>query len=147
MSSFTEMPPLRPMKDGKHWQITESLMYYAGELGSDTYVLVPQGSLTDFASVPQVLQNIFPPWGLYGPAAVVHDQLYSDQVMVVAGQIQPITRKRADDIFLEAMEVLGVPAWKRRTMYAGVRIGASGPWQEYRIRNLARLQKGDRWNE
>ncbi len=132
MSSFTEMPPLLPMPDGRFWKVTADLTYYVGAEGSDTYVLVPKGALTDFASVPRILQNIFPPWGLYGPAAVVHDQLYTDQHMVVDGKVAAITRKQADDIFLEAMGVLNVPVWKRDAMYAGVRAGGWMPWGDYK---------------
>lgn len=130
MSSFTEMPPLLPLKDGIHWKAMSFMRYYEGEEGSECYVEVPAGAITDLASIPRIFRAIFSPWGRYGPAAIVHDQLYTDKQMVVKGVIAPITRKKADDIFLEAMGVLEVPMWQRYTIYAGVRAGGWMAWND-----------------
>lgn len=73
---------------------------------------VPAGFETDFASVPRMFWRVLPPWGKYSPAAVLHDYLYGKRIG---------TRDIADKIFLEVMEMLNVPAWKRYPMYWGVR--------------------------
>lgn len=130
MSSFTEMPPLQPLAGGVLWKVTADMTYYEGEEGSECYVVVPKGAVTDLASIPRVFRAIFDPWGKYGPAAIVHDQLYTDKAMFIKGTYTPISRKRADDIFLEAMGVLEVSAWQRYTIYAGVRVGGWMAWKD-----------------
>jgi hypothetical protein len=83
-----------------------------GKEGSGDVVHVPIGTYTDFASIPRPLWVIFPRWGKYGNAAVIHDWLYWNQAR---------SREESDKIFLEGMEVLEVPTWKRRTIYYAVR--------------------------
>jgi len=75
-------------------------------------ICAPKGFKTDFASVPRIFWRIFPPWGVYSPAAVIHDYLY---------RYGSVSRKAADDIFLEIMTTLKVPYWKRYSMYWAVR--------------------------
>jgi hypothetical protein len=89
---------------------------------------VPEGFVTDFASVPRLFWRIVPPWGRYSPAAVVHDYLY---------QSAKVSRKEADDIFLELMARLGVPRWKRYTMYWAVRGFGGFAWDAHRKRQVA----------
>ena len=84
-------------------------------------VAVPKGFVTDGASVPRVLWNIFPPWGEYARAAVVHDWLYHRQI---------VSRKRSDKIFLEAMADIGCPRRVRYTMWSGVRLGGWTIWHK-----------------
>jgi hypothetical protein len=110
--------------------MTASMTYYEGELDSDNYVVVPKGAITDLTSIPRIFRATFDVWGDHGPAAITHDQLYTDKAMFIKGAFTPITRARADAIFLEAMEVLGVPRWKRYTMYAGVRAGGWMAWRD-----------------
>jgi hypothetical protein len=60
---------------------------------------------------------IFPPHGKYAKAAIVHDYLYSQAVG---------TKAFADNVFNEAMAVLGVPKWRRLAMYWAVRAFGRG---------------------
>lgn len=83
-------------------------------------ITVPAGFVTDFASVPQLFWNLIPPYGKYTCAAVVHDYLY------VLGEG---TKLAADQVFLEAMELLGVPWYKRRSMYRAVRLFGRGNYK------------------
>lgn len=84
---------------------------------SGKLIEVPAGFQTDFASVPRLFWRLIPPWGPYSPAAVVHDYLYATGI---------VSRKEADQIFLELMTRLGVAPWRRNVMYAAVRVaGAS----------------------
>lgn len=57
-----------------------------------------RGFETDFASIPKFLWFL-PYWAKYNKSAPLHDWLY--KVKQVMGK--PITRKEADDIWLEAM--------------------------------------------
>lgn len=77
-------------------------------------ITVDKGFVTDFASVPSWYRWRFDPCGKYGRCAIIHDWLYAAEA---------IPRDEADAIFLEAMEVDGVPKWDRRVMYRAVRLG------------------------
>lgn len=97
-------------------------------------IVIPAGFMTDGASVPRGLWNLFPPFGRYNKASLLHDFLYHAGGMNMAR----ITRRQADDIFLAAMVSLGVPGWQRWAMYAGVRIMAFIAWDKYRDKDLFR---------
>jgi hypothetical protein len=129
MSSFTEFSaPLRIQYDKDasavlghdHWRVTESFRYSIGGKDTQQWVTVPAGYLTDGASVPRIFWSLIPPWGAYGQAAVVHDLLCEYLSIVDHGKPKAITRQRCDEIFSEAMTVLGVPASTRLTISEGV---------------------------
>lgn len=96
------------------------LTYHVGHADSDEVITVPKGYETDFASVPRMFWGLIPPLGAYARPAIIHDYLYD------AGGLRRYTRKQCDEIFKEAMDVVGVPAWKRNLMFAAVRIGGGG---------------------
>ncbi len=126
MSSFTA--PLviayHPEAGGRSkWRVHQAFQYDLGEEGSGISVEVPEGFMTDGASVPRPLWWLLPPWGRYGQATVVHDKLCTDGLVVHKdGPTSKLSRKEVDRVFLEAMGVLGVPKWMRHVMYCGVRI-------------------------
>ena len=112
MSSFTE--PLIVKKLSKRmWEVQCGFNYHVGSKDSKEFIHVPEGFSTDFASVPRLFWIIFPPDGQYTQAAVLHDYLYFSRIY---------KRKKSDLIFLEAMKVLKVSFWKRRTIYRAVRL-------------------------
>lgn len=121
MSSFTEPLTVTKVKQGT-WKVAHAFRYYVGEEGSPNFIDVPEGFQTDFASVPRGLWNIFPPDGQYTQAAVLHDFLYGKR------DEHGRSRKECDNIFLEAMEVLNVPWWKRQLMHKAVRSFGWIPW-------------------
>jgi hypothetical protein len=82
---------------------------------------VPQGYVTDFASVPRPFRWLVPKSGKYNQAAVVHDYIYTNLY-------RTLTKDQADQIFFDAMQELGVVRWKRKLMYFAVRIGGRGNW-------------------
>jgi hypothetical protein len=103
-----------------HWRVMNSFRFYLGDKYSEQWVYVPRGYLTDGASVPRIFWGFLPPWGVYGQAAIVHDYLCEFLSITVEGQPVSITRKRCDEIFLEAMKVLGVPTLQRHAMFCAV---------------------------
>ena len=129
MSRFTEILTVSPLADGKTWVIRRDFGYDIGEEGSGNTIDVPIGFMTDFASVPRPLWALLPRWGKYGNAAVIHDYCYWEQ---------RFTRKRSDDIFREAMQVLDVSKWQIFLMYYAVRLGGSLAWAG----NKRRKEKG-----
>jgi len=106
------------------WKVCGSFIYCVGAEGSDDKIEVPDGFLTDFASVPRVFWRIFPPTGKYGKAAVIHDYLYRFP--------QNRTRAECDLIFYEAMVVLGVGFVTRHTIYRAVCMCGWVPWRQHR---------------
>jgi len=123
MSSFTNELKVKPTEDGKMWILLEDFEYYLGDLDSGVSIKVPAGFVTDFASVPQFLWWILPPFGKYTKPAVLHDYLYRKT---------KFNREICDGIFLEAMEVMNVPVWQRLLLYLGVRIGGWVPYRKYK---------------
>jgi len=114
MSSFTTPLEVEATNEIGKWKLTEPFEYVVGSLENpEDIIKIPAGFITDFASTPRFLWSIFPPFGKYGKAAVLHDYLYGTQ---------KYSRKKCDKTFLEAMGVLKVPKWKRYMMYYAVRL-------------------------
>lgn len=84
---------------------------------------VPAGYLSDYASIPRPARWLIPSWGRWAEAAVVHDYCYTDLT-------DALTREAADCIFREAMREIGVAVWRRWLMWAAVRVGGRGGWEE-----------------
>lgn len=126
----------RPVLRGDRclWYLASPLVYEIGAKGSGDFIIVPafdrerytdeelrhvrSRGVTDLASIPWPARGLLPPDGPWVKAAVVHDDGY-----VSLGWNGRMNRKNVDLILREAMEVLGVPAWKRAAIYAAVRIG------------------------
>lgn len=119
--------PLRVeiLEDGIRARLLQPFRVRLPELGHKI-ISVPHGFVTDFASVPRFFWRIVPPWGRYSPAAVVHDYLYA------SGRV---SRAEADLAFLGLMKRLGVPLWKRWTMYRAVRLFGKQAWDRCRQRD------------
>lgn len=110
------------------WRVTKGFRYYLGEKGSNFFVDVPAGYLTDGASVPRLFHGIINPWGDHGQDAALHDFLcewltIKERIKVDGTEqiiTRRITREKCDNIFLEAMEVSGVSKPKRNVMFWAV---------------------------
>lgn len=112
------------LRDGRlQWVLTEPVIYEVGHKGSGEFIEAPAGFVTDYSSVPRMFYRLEPPGGPSAKAAVIHDVLYATE-----GLGGRYTRKQADDIFKEALGVLGVSGWKRGLMWSGVRVGGSRGW-------------------
>ena len=111
----------------KPFKVYYSFTYYIDKLGGDLKVDITTGFRTDFASIPRPFWSVVSPVGRHGKAAVVHDYLCEYKMawrLLETGDwvMYPVSRKEADEIFLEAMKVLGVGSVKRNTMFWGVRL-------------------------
>ncbi|MGJ9420482.1 DUF1353 domain-containing protein [Massilia sp. CMS3.1] len=96
------------------WILLAPLMYESDVAGR--VITVPAGFPTDLASVPRLPIVYGLCGGVARRAAVVHDYLYT------SGRA---SRSVADAVFREASAAIGVPAWRRWLMWAGVRVGGS----------------------
>ncbi|MBC6981719.1 DUF1353 domain-containing protein [Caulobacter sp. 17J80-11] len=103
-------------------RLVRPLEYRVGSKDSDEVIVVPVGFETDFASVPWGFRELFPQLGPWARPAIIHDWLYANR------GLGRYSRADADRIFLEAMEVVGVPAWRRAPMYLAVRAGGARGW-------------------
>jgi uncharacterized pyridoxamine 5'-phosphate oxidase family protein len=86
-------------------------------------VNVPEGFVTDLASVPRAFWEIMRPEGRYAYAAVVHDYLY---------WMQDRSKEEADKIFRFAMEDAKVDATKISTLYSAVDLLGRSAWENNR---------------
>jgi hypothetical protein len=94
------------------WRLLEPIVYH----GSRQPFAVPEGQETDLASTPATLRALFPPYGSYTSAAILHDYLW--RVKAPAGEIE---YRDADGILRQAMASLGVGGVRRYVMWAAVR--------------------------
>ncbi|MEZ5937524.1 MAG: DUF1353 domain-containing protein [Hyphomonadaceae bacterium] len=84
-------------------------------------VVAPSGYVTDFASIPRLVQWVISPFGRHAEAAVIHDWLYA------LGQKGDWGNRRiADKAFVKALRLLQVGWLKRQVMYWAVRLGGAG---------------------
>lgn len=126
----------RPFADGRNWIVKQPLIYRVG-ISHDS-IVVPVGFVTDFASIPPVLQSIIQQNGPYLLPAVVHDYLY---------WMQSCTRDQSDQILMLAMIENDVGKFDRDAIYAAVRAAGSFAWASNakdRANHLPRVIPGDR---
>jgi hypothetical protein len=108
MGQFFGTVTLTPNPDGRTWTVDDLFSYIAT---NGDRVNVPGGFITDLASIPRFLWDVWPPEGKYTSAAIVHDRLYTTQFF---------TRARSDEILFEAMGDCGVDWWSRHCIWLGV---------------------------
>lgn len=104
-------------------------------------IAVPQGYVTDFASIPGFAQWMISPFGKHSEAAVVHDWLYT---LGTKGDRKG--RKLADRTFKRALKIVGVGWFRRNIMYLAVRMGGGSGYgleSDYDFRDLERLKRRD----
>lgn len=120
----------------RRWKTDAPLRYQSPRLR--VVVGIAPGFVTDFASIPRILWAVLPPSdGDYDAAAVVHDWLYTYADDLTRRIGHAVSRADADAVLLEAMTALGVRPWKRRVIYAGVRIGGWLFWRRRRAQARA----------
>lgn len=98
--------------------LREGFRYRNDEEGIDISVLPDDLPVTDFASVPWFLRWFVPAYGRHSLAALLHDHLVENGERLNP----PVSRVRADEIFLGALEDLGVPLLRRHLMSAAVNL-------------------------
>lgn len=114
---FKKHATIRRIGVNNLWAVDGALQYTSRNAG--IYV-VPDGFITDLASIPQMFWSLIGhPADAYLEAAILHDWLYSLE------RPENMTRKRADALFLEAMESLNIRWMKRQALYISVRVFGS----------------------
>ena len=116
MARFISIPPLKIGDKSEEWILTENCIYQSdlkGDDGKPVLVTVPDGTVTDLASIPRLFRFLIVKNGKHRAAAIIHDWL--------CGLKLDFSRVLADKIFREAMKERGVPRLRRWAMYAAVR--------------------------
>jgi len=106
--------------DATEFVVEEAFDAYWNRKGNITKIVVPAGFTTDLASVPRIFQSIIPKLGHHIRPAIVHDYCYEG--------FTNLTRKEADEMFLEGMQETKVSWLRRNTMWLAVRVGGRGLW-------------------
>lgn len=96
VQQISEATPDRPAK----FKLTDALVYDSKTIG---LIIVPEGFITDFASVPRVPIAYLITGGLGNSAATLHDFLYTKPHSTMTSCVNPVTRKQADRVLRGAI--------------------------------------------
>lgn len=119
MNAFLSKLELTPLPDGRNWELIENFTYCTDAASDGDILTIPQGFITDLASVPRILWNIYPPFGKYTEAAVLHDYGYRTGGNY-PGATKPYSKRDVDNLFRDAMKICGVGAFSRFVLYQAV---------------------------
>ena len=140
-ASFQGLPFQVATTDGRNFTLLADVIY----VGADaTRYCLPAGAISDGASTPREVWPLIPPFGLYWPAAYLHDASYRNTLRVWDGSAwvaAALPKAKCDALLLEAMEALGVGVVERETIYEGVAIGGSPAFNRDRAENAAADQQ------
>jgi hypothetical protein len=124
-------PAVRAFGDNKFWVTVEDMPYVIGS--TQDRIVVPEGFVTDFASIPQPLWSLgLSPYGQYSRAALIHDYLY---------WMQGCTRDQADRLLLIAMKESKVGTFDEFAVYQAVDKFGGGPWNANATESKAGLPR------
>ncbi len=92
-------------------------------------ITLPRGLETDFASIPRLFWNIYPPhWEPYRHPAIVHDYLYMEQTIIVS-------RAFADMEFRRMLLRNGVSKFTAYLFWTIIRLFGAKRWNKYKKLN------------
>jgi hypothetical protein len=112
-----ETPPvLSPFGDGTQWIVLDDLRFVIRLNDNSTKtIIVPKGFVTDLASTPREIWSLYPPFGKYLTASILHDYLYWRRTC---------TQDQADKILFQTMQDAGVdPATQARFFLVLQKVG------------------------
>ena len=136
-----EQPDIRPVTS-RRYRLARDYMYIWTEDHVARRITVRKGFVSDGASVPRLTWTFtgLRPDGLIRAAALVHDFIYRHGGNMPLTSYQkwnggdwqsiktPITRRKADRIFLDLMTLAGMGWLRRRLAYTAVRWFAGFAW-------------------
>ena len=132
--TLEQAPALSPFGDGTQWVVLEDMPFIVqlDDRSSGTLV-VPRGFVTDLASTPPAIWSLYPPFGKYLTAAILHDYLYWRGTC---------TQAEADKVIYQAMRDAGVDQAAQSRFYVALRAAGEDAWkknQGERARGLIRV--------
>lgn len=120
---FMIVSTLMPFGDWDFYYVKGGSISWGPDTGGDMVkieVTVPEGFVTDLASIPRAFWSIRRPEGRHAFAAVVHDYLYWTQIK---------TREESDSIFRQAMLDSKLDKSEVEVLYQAVRQFGSAAWE------------------
>jgi len=139
-TGFQSLPFQVSSRDGRNFELLAEAIYVSED---GTRYRLPVGTQSDGASTPKEIWSLIPPFGLYWPAAYLHDAAYRDALEVEKeGQWAKATlpKDKCDKLLLESMRSLGVGVVERDTIYEGVVIGGESSFKQDRQNEQAVYQ-------
>lgn len=119
--AFARAPHIIPFVDLDYFYTDGTIEWVPNEPNEGVPVTVPEGFVSDLASIPQAFWSILPKTARHAYAAIVHDYLYWTQTT---------KRHEADLIFKIAMQDLKVPTATLETLYNAVYYGGQSAWDD-----------------
>ena len=131
---FTNLPLKTSSSDGRNFILLADADYVARD---GTIYRMPEGATSDGASTPAEIWALIPPFGVYWPAAYLHDCAYRNTLLklTVDGKswiLATEPKERCDELLKEAMEALGVGLVRIEEIYEGVVVGGESSFDEDR---------------
>jgi hypothetical protein len=117
--------PVEIRADGTY-QLTKPLIYQGDPEHGGDVITIPEGFVTDLASVPRFLSALTPIAGVHDRAAILHDHLCVQLATAwhTPNRTAQINAVDTDGLFLRCLRELGVPGFRRTLYWVGVRWGA-----------------------
>jgi hypothetical protein len=135
MSDFTT--PLDLVATGERdsqgrplYRVTRDLVYEIGFKGSNITVIVPEGRITNLATIPNtplikwLYSDLTRPGSKYVAAPVLHDFMCNEKFPGFPMEKSGFNRFEADAMFRSALIALKYKRWKRIAVYCAVRAWA-----------------------
>lgn len=118
-------------EETRSFELLEDFVVVSNVLGG--VVRVPAGFRYDGESIPTALHAIAPPFGQSRRAACVHDYLYKHAGWQREnGAWEAVTRKQADDVYLELALLKGLPTWRALMRFRVLRLVGWAAWRKHR---------------
>jgi len=115
--------------DTQRYRLRGSLSVYSAVLG--LVVTVHDGFEFDGESIPTGLQWLVKRFGASKRGAAVHDYLYRlGGYRLPNGDLQPVTRRQADDVYAELLRRKGLPAWRANLRWITLRAVGWAAWNQ-----------------
>lgn len=129
----------------RKWQLTAKLIYGIESKDGPNFLIVPEGTVTDLASIPWPASLFVSPDSVPPAGPIIHDWVYrrAGHIDLVTpppftGEVPPeaaegavaehLTRADADLLFSHVLINSGVARWKALLFWAAVRIGGAPGW-------------------
>lgn len=109
----------------KYWVVLKDIDVRLSPQYDNLVITIPRGFCTDLSSVPRKLWGIFPPFGDFLLAALIHDYLYVQNIG---------TQAKADmEMFIWSNVIQPTKPWDNILRYYGVRIGGKSWWNKSKL--------------
>ena len=132
MRAYTHFDSLRRAKlvsrtgllslEPRQWKIAGGISFYFNTLDDNIWVHVPNGFVTTGPRVPIIIKRFISPKSRIFKAGIIHDYLLTKRKIKIKGYTFAANKKEADVVFLQAMQIAGVPHWQQMLMFYAAKL-------------------------